>query len=57
MMVTNKLNRSIFARVCDSFSRKKEVAFQMIWNVTDGFTPSPCEPVVLSADKNGEPEL
>ena len=55
MMVTNKLTMSIFARVCDSFSKKQEVAFQ-IWNVTDGFTPSPCEPVVLSADKNGEPE-
>lgn len=56
MLVTNKLNMSTFARVCDSFSKKQEVAYQMIWNVTDKFTSSPCEPVVLSADKNGEPE-
>lgn len=29
MMVTNKLNMSIFARVCDSFSKKQEVTFQL----------------------------
>ena len=53
MMVTNKL--SIFARVCDSFCKKQEVAFQMIWNVTDGFIHHLVSPWFCQRIKTGRP--